>query len=88
MISRLAILLSVVVTVSACADHRQTFTPDMFNVAKARCAATEAFISKSDPKTIILRGTSPDNAAKARCLMEQLKGTDARMIGFISEPPR
>jgi hypothetical protein len=59
----------------------------VFEAAQAACQAPDAYILKSDPKTIGFRGFSPNHVGQAKCLMGRLKGTDAKMIGFISEPP-
>jgi hypothetical protein len=79
--------MMITVAMNGCAAHRSTFTPSAFEAAKTACGASDAYILKSDPKAIGFRGFSPAHAGQAKCLIERLKGTDARMIGFISEPP-
>jgi hypothetical protein len=83
-----SIVFAVMSVTSACAEKRQAFTPIVFEAAKGFCRAHSAYILSSDPKAIGFRGVSPDYARQAKCLMERLQGTDARMIGFISDPPR
>ncbi|WP_156022615.1 hypothetical protein [Sphingobium indicum] len=83
-----ALLLAVATGANACTDRRLELTPSLFDIAKRQCEASDAYILASDPKSIGFRGFDPRHAQQAKCLVEQLKHTDARMIGFISEAPR
>ncbi len=80
-------VLTMTMAMDGCASHQSTFTPTVFEAAKLACGASDAYISKTNPKAIGFRGFSPAHAEQAKCLIERLKGTDARMVGFISEPP-
>ena len=80
-------VLTMTVAMGGCASHQSAFTPAVFEAVKVACGASDAYISKSNPKAIGFRGFSPAHAKQAKCLIERLKGTDVRMVGFISEPP-
>jgi hypothetical protein len=73
--------------VNGCTASRSAFTLSSFETAKAACGAADAYISKTNPKAIGFRGHAASHAEQAKCLVERLKETDTRVIGFISEPP-
>jgi hypothetical protein len=82
-----ALILAIMLAANGCTERRSAFTSNVFEAAKKACGVSDAYILTSDSKAIGFRGASPDHAGQARCLVEQLKNTDAKMVGFISEPP-
>jgi hypothetical protein len=71
---------------------KKPLTEQAFNIAKQKCGATSAYIFESSGgRAVAFRGVASDfkaRKAEAKCLNVELKGTDIRFIGFISEPPR
>ena len=66
--------------VGGCADQKIPFSARLFEAAKQRCHATDAYIMKDYPKTISFHGSSAGHHEQANCLRERLAGTDIRQI--------
>jgi hypothetical protein len=76
----LPLALSLIMIVGGCADHKPPFSRDAFLAAKSQCGAPDAYTIEATPNTIGFHGTSDDHVNQAKCLKENLKGTDVRTV--------
>jgi hypothetical protein len=69
----------------------EPLSDERFEAAKQACGATDAYISEAKgQRGVGFRGVATDFAARqaqALCLKDQLRGTDVRFLGFLSEAP-
>ena len=87
------IIIAAVVAVAGCstARPREPLTSQRLEAAKQACGAVDAYVFDAQGQpAVTFSGVATDFNARqtqAQCLKEQLKGTDVRFVGFLSEPP-
>lgn len=90
---KLALAASCYLALSACptTQARRPFTDDILAAAKQRCGAPDAYVVETKGELgASFRGVATDFGARhaqALCLKEQLRDTEVRFIGFLSQPP-
>ena len=76
----IVLAFAVIAMSGGCTNRKPPFSPAQFLAAKARCGAADAYVIDATPNTIGFHGTSDDHTRQAKCLKEQMAGTDVRTI--------
>jgi hypothetical protein len=84
---RLALIPVGLVLLGGCAGARRHLTDADFELYKSDCAAPDAYLTEGKSRGVMFKGVSSnraDRAAQVTCLTERMRGTDVRLIGFLS----
>ncbi len=88
----LALLYSFALGACSTTQASEPLSNERFEAAKQACGATDAYILEgTGPRGVSFRGVATDFGARQEqpvCLKNQLRGTDVRFVGFLSEPSK